>query len=92
MDNLTLIRSEQVEAIHLELQEIKKLIQLGNNEIEKNKWLSKQDARARLHVSLKTLDNYLHKGIISYSRFAGKIYIKAGDIQAHLEKNYITTK
>jgi len=90
MDNLTLIKSEQVEAIHLELQEIKKLILQGNKEADQNKWLSKQEARERLKVSLKTLDNYLHKGIIPYSRFAGKIYIKAGDIQAHLERNYIT--
>lgn len=90
MENLTLIQSEKVEAIHSELQEIKKLLQVSKFEADQKRWLTKQQAREGLHVSLKTLDNYLHKGVIPYSRFAGKIYIKAGDIQAHLERNYIS--
>ncbi len=90
MENLTLIQSAKVEAIFEELQEIKKLFQVSKFEADQKRWLTKQQAREGLHVSLKTLDNYLHKGIIPYSRFAGKIYIKAGDIQAHLERNYIS--
>jgi hypothetical protein len=90
MENLTLIQSAKVEAIFEELQEIKKLFQVSKLEADQKRWLTKQQAREGLHVSLKTLDNYLHKGIIPYSRFAGKIYIKAGDIQAHLERNYIS--
>lgn len=89
MDNLTLIQSEKVEAIHSELLEIKRLIQKSNSEADLQKWHSKPEARIRLKVCQKTLDNYLQKGIIPYSRFAGKTYIKEADIQAHLESNYI---
>ena len=90
MENLTLIQSSKVEAIQSELQEIKRLIQQSNKEADQNKWLSKPEARTELKVCQKTFDTYLQRGIIPYSRFAGKIYIKAGDLQAHLEKNYIT--
>ena len=90
MDNLTLIQSSQVEAIHSELQEIRKLLQQSNKDADQNKWLTKPEARTKLKVCQKTFDTYLQRGIIPYSRFAGKIYIKAGDLQAHLEKNYIT--
>lgn len=88
MDNLTLIQSEKIDFIQKELQEIKSLIQDGKKEDLKNEWLPKAEARKRLHVCLKTFDNYLSKGVLPYSRFAGKIYIKASDIQAHLEKHY----
>lgn len=89
MDNLTLIQSEKVEAIHSELLEIKRLIQQANKEAELETWRTKPEARKRLKVCQKTLDNYLQKGVIPYSRFGGKVYIKEADIQAHLERNYI---
>ena len=89
MDTLTLIQSERIDLIQNELQEIKSLLQNSKREELENEWLPKAEARKRLHVCQKTLDNYLLKKIIPYSRFAGKIYIKASDIQAHLERHYI---
>lgn len=90
MENLTLIQSEKIEAIYQKLQKIENLIQKKNQEEISNQWLPKTEAKKRLNVCLKTLDNYLLKGIIPYSRFAGKIYIKAEDIEAHLQRNYIS--
>lgn len=90
MGNLTIIESEKIEAIQSELQEIKLLILKKNNEESLNKWISPPEAKARLKVCKKTLDNYLKNGIIPYSRFAGKIYIKLADIEAHLQRNYIS--
>jgi ribonucleotide reductase beta subunit family protein with ferritin-like domain len=90
MTNLSIIESEKIEAIQSDLQEIKRLIQKNSKDEQLNKWLSKPEARNRLNVCQKTFDNYLKNGVISYSRFAGKIYIKAEDIQSHLEKNYIS--
>ena len=86
---LTLIPKEKLDSFQEELKEIKELIQNKNQEELKNKWLSKKEAKLRLKVCLKTLDNYLLRGILPYSKFAGKIYIKAGDIEAHLQKHYI---
>lgn len=87
---LSLIPTEKLDSFQAELAEIKSLIQEKNHQADLKKWHSKQEARHKLHVCTKTLDNYLSKGILPYSRFAGKIYIKASDIEAHLEKNYIT--
>lgn len=90
MENLTLIQSEKIEAIQQELQEIKLLILKKNQEEKSKEWLPKPEARKRLNVCLKTFDTYLKNKVIPYSRFAGKIYIKAGDIEAHLQRNYIS--
>ncbi len=89
MENLTLIQSERIDFIQHELLEIKSLLQNSQREKLKNEWLPKTEARKSLNVCLKTFDVYLSKGILPYSRFAGKIYVKASDIQAHLEKHYI---
>ena len=86
---LSLIPTEKLDSLQADLAEIKSLIQGKNHQADLNKWHSKKEARLKLHVCTKTLDNYLSKGILPYSRFAGKIYIKASDIEAHLEKNYI---
>lgn len=85
-----MIQSERIDSLHEDIREIKELILGNNRKSELNKWVTKKEAREMLHVSLKTLDSYLHRGIIPYSRFAGKIYIKAEDIEAHLERNYIS--
>ena len=84
-----MIQSERIDLIQKDIHEIKSLLQDQRKESFLNEWLSKTEARKKLHVCLKTLNNYLSKGILPYSRFAGKIYIKAADIQLHLEKHYI---
>lgn len=86
----TLVPKSEIEFIQTELREIKSLIQNSHREKSKNEWITKDEARKRLHVCLKTLDTYLSKKIIPYSRFSGKIYIKASDIELHLERNYIS--
>ena len=89
MENLTLIPSEKIESLQSEIREIKELIQNKNQEELLNQWLPKKEAKKRLNICLKTLDNYLSRGILPYSKFAGKIYIKAADIEEHLQKHYI---
>lgn len=90
MEKLALIEFEEIKEIRQELKEIKNLILKKNQEDISNQWLPKPEAKKRLNVCLKTLDNYLQRGILPYSRFAGKIYIKAEDIEAHLQRNYIS--
>lgn len=87
---LSLISNERLDTFQADLAEIKSLLHQNNKQVELNRWISKQEARIKLNVCQKTLDNYLSKGTIPYSRFAGKIYIKASDIEAHLERNYIS--
>jgi phosphoserine aminotransferase len=89
MESLTLIPIERLDTFQADLQEIKSLLQEQSKQSDFNRWLPKKEARIRLNVCQKTFDNYLSKGIIPHSRFAGKIYIKASDIEAHLERHYI---
>jgi hypothetical protein len=91
MTNLTLIPTEKLESLQADLDEIKSLLFKQSKQDDFNKWLSKKEARIRLKVCQKTLDNYLSKGIIPYSRFGGKTYIKASDIEAHLERNFVSS-
>ena len=87
---LSLIPTEKLDSLLSDIAEIKTILHEKNKQADLNKWLSKPDARLKLKVCQKTLDNYLAKGVLSYSRFAGKIYIKASDIEAHLQRNYIS--
>lgn len=91
MENLSfvMVNEEKFNNIQSSLNEIKSILTSKNEEKEKSKWVSKVDARKRLNVCQKTLDTYLKNGVIAFSRFAGKIYIKSSDIEAHLEKHYV---
>ncbi len=89
MEQYAIIPTEKLESLQADIAEIKGLLHDKKNQAELNKWLPKKEARLRLKVCNKTLDNYLSKNVIPYSRFAGKIYIKASDIEAHLERHYI---
>jgi hypothetical protein len=90
MEKFILIELEKVDSLFSEMKEIRNLIEGKSKEESLKQWIPKPEARKRLNVCLKTFDNYLKNGIIPYSRFAGKIYIKAGDIEAHLQRNYIS--
>jgi hypothetical protein len=90
--NLSVVPTETLKQLQSEISEIKNFL-LGKKESEeKDKWLSKKEARIRLKVCQKTLDTYLSKGVLPYSRFAGKIYVKVADIEAHLQNHYISRK
>lgn len=92
MDSIIIVPLEKIEAIEAGIKELQILIKKNHVLDEKNRWISKKEAMSKLQVCLKTFDSYLLKGIIPYSRFAGKIYIKASDIESHLERNYIHSK
>ena len=87
--NLSVIPTATINQLQADMLEIKSLLIRNKEEEEKIKWLPKKEAKTRLNVCSKTFDTYLSKGVIPYSRFAGKIYIKASDIEFHLQKHYI---
>lgn len=89
MENLTIIPKESLESLQAEIKEIKAILQQDKEAELQKAWLTKEQAKELLKVCKKTLDSYLTKGIIPYSRFGAKIYIRASDIHAHLEKYQI---
>lgn len=57
--------------------------------LDSAKWISKQEAAKRLNVCSKTIDSYMKKGILPYSQFKSKLYIKPSDIDKILERHYV---
>lgn len=88
----TVLPKERIEFIESTLSQIKDLLQMKQPVNDSPKWISKAEACKRLNVCSKTLDSYLKKGIIPFTQFKSKIYIKSGDIDSHLEKYYVTKK
>lgn len=87
--NFSLISDESLNQLLQEIAEIKSLLVSNANQNDLQKWVSKAEACKKLRVCAKTLDNYLKKGVLPYTQYASKIYIKSSDIEMHLEKNYI---
>lgn len=87
--NFNVISEESINQLMQEIAEIKNLLVSNANRMDAQKWVSKAEACKTLRVCSKTLDNYLKKGVIPYTQYASKIYIKSSDIEFHLEKNYI---
>jgi len=52
------------------------------------RWLDIQETCFALKISKRTLQAYRDNDVLPFSQIAGKIYFKAADIQAHLEKHY----
>lgn len=52
-------------------------------------WIDNVDLSNHLKVSLRTLQKWRDEGLISFTKFGGKIFYKASDVEAILRKNYI---
>lgn len=87
---LVILPESELQLWRRELSEIKTLFQNRQEESERIKWLPKKDAAHRLDVSTKTLDSYFKRGVLSFTQFKGKIYVKSEDIEAHLNKYYVS--
>lgn len=88
--NFTLIPQEKIEFLESSISEIKELLQSKQPAKTGPEWINKKEACQRLNVCTKTFETYLKKGTIPFTQFKSKIYIKASDIESHLEKYYIT--
>ncbi len=87
---IVMIPKEKLEFFESSLSQILGLLASKQPEIDSPKWISKAEACKRLNVCTKTFDSYLKKGTIPFTQFKSKIYIKSSDIDAHLEKYYVT--
>jgi hypothetical protein len=89
---IIVLPKERVEFIETSLSEIKGILQSKEPVSKKENWISKSEACERLRVCGKTLDSYLKKGVIPFSQFKSKIYIKSVDVDNHLEKYHVIKK
>jgi hypothetical protein len=88
--NFVVIPQEKLDFFESSISELLTLAKTKQPVNDSPKWINKKDAARQLNVCSKTLDTYLKKGIIPFTQFKSKIYIKASDIEAHLEKYYVT--
>ena len=86
------IPKEKMDLIEASISQIKTLLEWKEPTKEPNQWISKTETCRRLNVCSKTLDSYLKKGVLPFTQFKAKIYIKASDVDLHLEKYYISKK
>lgn len=54
-----------------------------------DQWLTIDQTCKLLSISRRTLQSYRDQGILPFSQYAGKIYFKVSDIEAHLQRHYI---
>lgn len=95
--NLLAIPEERINHFESSLNQINSKIesilqersQVNQLSLDSSKWISKQEAAKRLNVCGKTIDSYMKKGILPYSQFKSKLYIKPSDIDRILEKHYV---
>lgn len=52
------------------------------------RWLDNQEVCHILKISKRTLQSYRDNGTLAFSQAGSKIYYKASDVEAHLEKHY----
>ena len=65
-----------------------KLGKITGNESKQEKWLNNPETCNILNISVRTLQNYRDKGLISFSQIGSKIYYKLTDIHEFLERHY----
>ena len=50
-------------------------------------WLDNQQVCELLKISVRTLQTYRDEGVLTFSQIGSKIYYRASDIEAHLNKH-----
>jgi excisionase family DNA binding protein len=89
--NVITIESQAFQEILNKLDSITKALHLKEGKSNSNlsdQWLTIDQACKTLSISRRTLQSYRDQGILPFSQYAGKIYFKISDIEAHLERNY----
>lgn len=89
--NVITIQSEAFQEIIDRLETISKKLNGSEGKAKNNisaNWLTIDQTCQILSISRRTLQSYRDDGVISFSQYQGKIYFKASDIEAHLQKNY----
>ncbi len=89
--NVTLIETadfkklvSKIDNIETRIQELK----LKAVSPTKDTWLDNQQVMELLNISKRLLQTYRDESVLPFSKINNKIYYKASDIQALLEKHY----
>jgi hypothetical protein len=91
LDNLVLsaIPEARLQAMEKALQRIEDQLTQKHDEEIQNQWIESKQVPKILRISTKTWQSYRDKGVIPFSQFGSKIYVRRGDIESFLQEHYI---
>ncbi|NLU29422.1 MAG: helix-turn-helix domain-containing protein [Bacteroidales bacterium] len=84
--------NEEVKRFFSEMEKIMDAIHRSSNSnrplLYGEQYLTNRDVSEKLHISLRTLQDYRDTGKLPFIKLDGKILYKASDINRLLEENY----
>lgn len=89
---MVILPRDEWEEIKLKLDKLADMVVTRNNGDADSEWVESNVARKMLGVSPTTWQTLRDNRTIPFSQYGRKIYVKKGDLQAFLERNYITSK
>lgn len=89
---LTLLPKDELLQIKSDLEFIKQRISSNAEESFSNQFIESKEVPKLLNISSRTWQNYRDKKEIPFIQFGQKIWVKRKDIEAFLDKYYITNK
>ncbi len=88
--NFSVIEDERFKELEANILFIKAFLATFQDKQQQDRWLSKAEAQQRLKCSKKTLENWMKKGLLTYSQIGHKIYIQAEVIENFLKERSIS--
>jgi hypothetical protein len=85
---LIAIETESIQEIMKSLEEIKKKLDTKKKPALSERWFDNQVVCKLLNISKRTLQHYRDSSLLPFSQIGAKIYYKASDIEAYLNKHY----
>ena len=83
---------ENVKQFFAEAEKMSEAVQISYENIRPllngEQYLTNRDVSERLHISLRTLQEYRDSGLLPFIKLEGKILYRASDIEKLLESNY----
>lgn len=89
---LNVLPAEDIQQIKNDLTEIKEALSKKSAEQVAASYIDSKQIPKLLNISLKTWQNYRDKRKIPFIQFGSKIWVKRIDLEAFLDKHYITNK
>jgi excisionase family DNA binding protein len=85
--DVIVIESKAFQQIINQIAEIKDILTFGySSALISQNYFSTEDLCRMLKISSRTMQRYRDKGLISFTQIGSKIFIKASDLDAFMEK------
>ena len=92
MEQDTYDLTQEIHALRDQLDRIEQRLNLTTAEDLRAEWLTGEQAQEVLNIRPRTLQKYREERRIGFSQVGHKIYYRASDLQAHLERHYNPSK